>query len=304
MTTTLEPRRICAADTPEWKEARNKGIGASEAAAACGVSEWQSPLELYYRKRGELPPIEENFQMRFGKFAEPFIEREFEKQTGLRILERQPGLFAHPDYPHVLASPDDVIDCDTGLELKTIGTHRASEVLGEQYTDEVPLEWNTQAQQQMLVMGFQTVWFAVLVGGYDLRVYEVQRHERAIQRIQKKVTDLWQRIQTGNPPDMESHPNNLEMVRELFGEVKTGSVIDLSAEAAHAWLEFENRRSVIKDWCEQQDQLKARVLFEIGDNHAGRLPDGRYVRRAVIRKAEYTVPAQEYIEARAVKNLK
>ncbi|MCB1614397.1 MAG: YqaJ viral recombinase family protein, partial [Pseudomonadales bacterium] len=36
----------------DWLDVRRRGIGASEAAAACGISPYQSPLELWLIKTG------------------------------------------------------------------------------------------------------------------------------------------------------------------------------------------------------------------------------------------------------------
>jgi putative phage-type endonuclease len=301
MTTTLEPKFVCPANGPEWLQRRNEGLGASEAAAACGVSEWSTPLEVYYRKRGELPPIEENFAMRFGKFAEPFIEQEFEAKSGLRIIERQPGLFQHPEDLHVLASPDGITeDAEVGFEGKTINGLRAAKLLGEEYTDEAPVEWNLQCQQQMLVMGWRSVWIAALVGGAELRIYEIQRNEKLIQNLRRKLADLWGRIKSGNPPEWSEHRSNLQVVRDLYGEVQTGGIIELSDDAAAAWSGYEARNETIKTLKSEADNLKARVLYEVGENEAGLLPDGRYVRRKEVQRKGYTVEPSSYIDVRAV----
>lgn len=301
MSTTLEPKFLCSADDALWHTFREGGIGASESAAACGVSEWESPLALYYRKRGEIPKTEENFAMRFGKFAEPFIEREFEAKTGLVILERQPGLFCHREIPHILASPDGIIDdAEIGFEGKTINGMRAAKILGEEYTDEAPLEWNIQCQQQMLVMGWRKVFLAALVGGQELRIYEIERNDKLIRGIERKVSDLWQRIVDGNPPEMTDHPTNLDLVKQLYGEVETGSLIDLSPDGNEAWDQYETHAQLSREAKKEADKWKARVLMELGENEGGKLEDGRMVRRKVIDRAGYTVEPSSYIDVRAV----
>lgn len=301
MTTTTKPERLCAADDPNWLSLRNTGIGASETAAACGISPWQSARELYHRKRGELPPIEDNRYMRLGRKLEPVIADEFELETGLTIAERSPGLFSLSDSPHILATPDAIIDAGTLVEIKTMNDRRAKDSLGEIGSDEIPLEWNLQAQQQMLVMGAEQVYFAVLVGGSDFRVYEVIRHEGLIQSITDRVTDLWRRIQEGDPPPIEDHPSNLQLAKDLYREVR-GEVVTLSDAAVESWLRFETQRDLANEHKKLADQAKARVLMELGEAGAGELPDGRFVRRKLIEKAEYTVNATSYVDTRAVKS--
>lgn len=297
---TTAPKRLCSSTAPEWLAMRMQGISASDAPAACGVSEWSTPLELYFRKRGELPPIEDNRAMRLGRLLEPIVADEFEIETGLHIDERQPGLFADAEHSHILATPDAVIDGDTLLEIKTIGNHRAGE-LGEDGTDEIPWEWNIQAQQQLRVMGAKLCWFAVLVGGQDLRIYQVERHEVAIGRIVSKVSDLWERIQTGNPPEMsEGHRSNLDLARQLYGKVKEGEIIDLPESVIELWQHYEACAKESKRQENLAKSAKAEVLLHFQNAEAGQLPDGRWLRRKKIERAGYMVAPCEYIDLRAV----
>lgn len=303
MTTTLTPQRLCASTDPQWLDMRQKGIGASEAAAACGVSPWATPLELYHRKRGDLPPVQENRAMRFGSFVEPFIAGEFERETGLKIQTLQPGLFAHGGLSYVLATPDAVISEDELLEIKTMNDRRAWDNLGEQGTDEIPLEWNVQAQQQMAVMGARTCWFAVLVGGSDLRVYEINRHDVVIERVLSKVTELWNRIETANPPEaIPEHKTSLQLAKDLYGDV-TGEVITLSTEAAEAWEQYEDCTKQAGTLKKRADAAKAMVLMELENAGAGRLPDGRFVKRSIVNRKGYSVEPATYVTCKAVKEL-
>lgn len=301
MTTTIEPIKLCDADSPDWLSLRKTGISASEAAAACGISEWQTARELYHRKRGELPPIEDNRYMRLGRKLEPIIADEFEAETKIVIAERSPGLFQSSTTPHILATPDAIIDRDTLVEIKTMNDRRARDELGEVGSDEIPLEWNMQAQQQMLVMGAGQVYFAVLVGGADFRIYEVYRHDGLIESLTGRLSALWQMIESGVPPEIEDHRSNLALAKALYQEVEPGEVITLSEAAAESWAKFEACRDLSNEQKKLADQAKARVLMEIGEAGAGQLPDGRFVRRKLIEKAEYTVKASSYIDTRAVK---
>lgn len=302
--TKIKPTFICSANSPRWLELRNQGIGASEAAAACGISNWQTPLELYHRKRGQLPPIEENRAMRLGKKLEPIIASEFELETGLKVAVREPGLWASSESPHILATPDAMLSEDELLEIKTMNDRRAWEELGEEGTDEIPFEWNMQAQQQMYVMGASVCWFAVLVGGQDLRVFAIHRHDKAIAGLCRKLTEFWQRIESGQEPEFDpNHKTALQLAKELYGEVESGEVITLSTEAADAWEQYEDctqQAGVLK---KRADAAKAQVLMELESAEAGQLPDGRFVKRSVVNRKGYTVEPSSYVTCRAVKKL-
>ena len=48
----------------EWLAGRSQGIGASEAGTVVGLNPWCTPYQLWRRKKGIDPPVEENFAMR------------------------------------------------------------------------------------------------------------------------------------------------------------------------------------------------------------------------------------------------
>src|SRR5690606_22837425 len=59
--------------TPEWHSARSKGVGASEAAAVCGVSPYETPFEVWARKTGRIGKKESTPVMQLGTFCEPLL---------------------------------------------------------------------------------------------------------------------------------------------------------------------------------------------------------------------------------------
>lgn len=300
MTTTLAPKRLCGPNDPEWLSLRMRGISASEAGAACGVSDYATPLEIYHRKRGELPPIEPNRAMRKGSFMEPFIASEFELETGIKIVDHAPGLYCHSEFEWIMATPDRVIDeASTGLELKDMDPFIARDRLGVDWTDEIPDEWTMQAQQQMFVMGWQSVVFCVLVNR-DLRYFSVGRNETLLARMLSRESELWERIQAGVPPDPIDHETNLRLARDLFKDVKRGEVITLSDLSVGAWERYEELGKEIKHLESERNKAKASVLMELGNAEAGRLPDGRCVRRNLVHVKEYIVPEKQYVSCRAV----
>ena len=81
---------------------RTKYMGSGDAAAACGVSRFNTPLDVYLAKRGEPSDID-NFPIRFGTWNEPLVIAEFERQSGLKVADRQKHM-RHSDYRHYLSS--------------------------------------------------------------------------------------------------------------------------------------------------------------------------------------------------------
>lgn len=70
----------------EWLELRQVGIGGSDAAAACGLSHWKSPAQLYLEKTTEIEKEEsESEHLRQGRDFEDYVAQRFTEKTGKRL---------------------------------------------------------------------------------------------------------------------------------------------------------------------------------------------------------------------------
>ena len=70
----------------EWLDFRKKGIGASDAAAAIGISKYKSQVELYLEKTGQYQiefSEEAQERMDMGLAIEEFISQRYQEKTGL-----------------------------------------------------------------------------------------------------------------------------------------------------------------------------------------------------------------------------
>lgn len=138
--------------TPEWYAARNTGIGASEIAAAAGLSPYQTPLELYLRKRGEMPPFEGNDATRMGTLLEPVVKSEFKRITGLIPIDENPPMYRSRDRQWMTATPDMIVTETELAEFKT-ASWRMKSSWGDENSDAIPDQYLCQTQWQMAVVG-------------------------------------------------------------------------------------------------------------------------------------------------------
>jgi len=300
MTDTLAS--IAAPHTDEWHALRKTGIGASEAAAACGLSSYKTPLDLYLDKTGQIDPFKGNDATRLGNLLEPVIESEFVTRTGIKVIESPMGLFRSRFHPFMLATPD--ADCeDRALgEWKSTTFRRAAE-LGEQESDNLPADWICQCQQQMHVMNRQLVHVAVLIDGRTLKTYQVERNDRLIEGIISAERELWDRCINHDPPEPDfEHSRTPQLIRDMYGIVEAGDAIELSDDAAWWWQCRKDIMATIREKTKQADDLKAKVLHEIGNSSGGILPGtGKMVRRKEVTRKGYTVEEKYLIDVREVK---
>lgn len=289
-----------APDDQAWHEMRLKGIGASESAAAAGLSEYMSPRELYHLKRGELEPQSDTDAMRRGRALEPLIVQEFEFATQLRVKQYPVDTITHPEHETIFATPDAELEDNEGLECKST-TWRMAHHLGSTGTDEIPNVWLCQAQQQMAVTGWERVHVAVWIDVQTLRTFIVERNDSAIALLIDSDLEMWEKIQAGTPPDEAWDSRSLSLMKKLYKDVQAGDICTLSRELKELWGQQVKLRENAEELIDEADGLKARVLDEIGNAQFAPL-DGKYmIRRKIIDKQAYTVYPKPYVDARRVK---
>jgi len=136
-------------------ELRRTGIGASEAAAAIGLSPYKTPIDLWLEKTSTEPPNRDWYKpgkpAYFGTLIEDVIADTYAAIHDVKL--RRTHTLAHPTYDFILATPDrEIVGQKKLLECKASSPWRSD--WGEEYTDEIPTEYVVQCHQQMAVRGW------------------------------------------------------------------------------------------------------------------------------------------------------
>ena len=291
-----------AASESAWHEARRRCIGASEAAAALGLSPYMTRRELYHRKRGEPPPTDDTLATRRGRSFEPWIVDAYKHATAARILAYPCRHYTLADYPHIGATPDAIVAHGQAaafpLEAKRPGWRRAAD-FGPDGSDEIPVDYACQAQQQMLITGADRCDVAAMFDAETLHVYTVRRSERLISAIIEAETDLWERIQTGRPPAIDyTHANALDLAKSLY-PVDEARTIDLSADGLELWRQLRKTRDAQRDAEKRADALEAELRELMAGASIARFPRGKaYLEIRQYPPALYTQADVEEIAAK------
>lgn len=286
--------------TAEQQDLRESGIGASECAAACGLSKYEQTFDLYRKKTGEADPVELNRDILFGQFMESGGIRYWEALRETPVEYPLPTV-RHPKYPYMLATPDAKIGPRRGLEFKTMDFFRFRQLEMHGIAEVIP-EYLLQVQHQMECMDWDSIVIAIMVGK-DLHDVEVERNERLQSVIVEREGVFWDHVERRVPPEIDfSRGDSLRCVQALYPEVTNDLVVTLSDDASAQWKEYEALGKTIKDANERRDSIKARVLAEIGDNYAGLLSGSeKMLRRKWVEPTSYTVERKGYFDFRAVK---
>lgn len=290
MTATITLATRPNLDREAWLADRRQRIGASEAAAALGLSPFESPRELYLRKIGELPDAEENEAMLWGNILEPVIAAEYARRTGNAVSRCQVELRAEHGGAPLGATLDGLTEAGWPVEFKTINAWSAREI-GEEETDELPPHWLVQGHQQMLLAQADRVDFAILVGGQRLEIRTVTRNEALLGQMLLMLPAFWGHVQRREPPPLQ-HRADRQIMHLIYpgceGEVDLG---DGDAEDVERW---QSLGAEIRAAETRREDFKASILERLGNAARGRLPDGRIVTRRIQVMPDQTITRKGY----------
>jgi predicted phage-related endonuclease len=189
--------------TAEQKQTRKHGVGGSEVFAALGKDPRCSRLELYLRKLGEMPEpnLDDDERIRFGRLLEPVITQEFARRIGQVVMPS--ATLVHPTLP-LVGTPDGWMPAlARGVEIKTADKHEAAD-FGEPGTDQVPIRYLVQCAGYMALTDAASWYLCVLIGGNDLRIYEIPRDKELESAILAGVSEFWQHVAERKPPNPET----------------------------------------------------------------------------------------------------
>lgn len=282
---TLQPgATLPGLSDPEWAARRRKGLGASEAPMALGVSPYGTPIELYLRKTGRWAEPEVTEAMELGLELEPVLARLYQRRSG-RAIRQQQVFVGGTDRPHLLATLDAVNDRDEPVEFKTISAWKAKDV-GEEGTDDLPEHWIVQAHQQMYLWGASGMDFAVLVGGQQFKILRVERHEAILHAMLPRLDEFWRCVVERIEPEWAGFGPvpDPKVFAALYPGCSGEVALDESAAAAaDHWQQLGKDIQALHD---ERDAAKAYLLSRLGEAAYGTLPDGRRIKRSVTTIAE------------------
>jgi putative phage-type endonuclease len=244
---TVRQRKIT--DREEWLKWREPNINASEAGALFGIDQYCTPLMLYHRKLGTIPPEEENNAMRRGRWLEPAVlGATAEERPDLEIT--QPGLYFDDPALRIGCTPDGfATEKKTGrkgvVQAKTVAAHVWKEWMttGEL---ESPLAYELQTMVEAVHTGradFALLSFMILdYCRIDLKIVEVPIVTKTWDAFVKRAKQFWVNLEKGIAPPVSGDDSAL--IKQLYpGE--PGAQIDLTGN------------NMLPELLEKHDELKA-----------------------------------------------
>ena len=321
--------------TDEWFEKRRETIGASEASAVCGLSRWAQPLTVYQRKvEGGEQKREMTEEQRMGHRFESGILDEYDYRTD-QLLVRKVPMLIHEKHKFISATPDAIAvphfvsnthpsgpgftyrSCMKDVNDHSFSSYKMGEVVwvcdvgsiaakpsrkpndwGDEGTDDIPVEYIMQAQQQMAVINAERCDIPCLhFHSGKVKVYSVDRNEDIISEIVKASAEMMERIENRDPPEANwAHSGTLDLMKAMYDVTESSK--ELTHLSVSLWDEMEVWKSQRNAIDKRIKSNKARILDELGECADGMLPDGRQIRRRMVQRKETTIPAYKYMSLR------
>lgn len=253
----------------EWLKHRRSGIGGSDAAAIAGLNPWKSPIEVYYDKLGELPPIKDNERMYWGRVLEDVVASEFTERTGKRTRRRN-AILQHPKHGFMIANIDrEIVGEKIGLECKTVGEYSKD----GWKEDKVPEQYIIQCQHYMAVTGYKGWWIAALIGGNKFVYKYIERDDVIISALIELESQFWDMVQSQTPPPMDGSDSAGNVLKLLYPESIADTSVELPSEAKELILNRDALKRQVKELeflvADAENKLKAML----GESETGRIGD-------------------------------
>jgi putative phage-type endonuclease len=184
--------------TPEQLKARKSGLGGSDAAAACGVDPWRTPMQLWEDKTDPDYFTPENDAMRMGTLTEPVVRQLYADATG-RVVTTPSEMIRSATVPFMFAHLDGVASGTRNVQCKTA---RSKTGWGEYGSSDIPLNYMCQVQHEMFVAGLDVTDIPVLFGmGFEFVIYTVEADRELQDELVKREREFWEAVTSRTPPD-------------------------------------------------------------------------------------------------------
>ena len=243
-------------------EARSKGIGSSDAAAAVGMSRWTTQVELWLEKTGrvERPDIGDKEFVHFGNILEDVIAKEYSRRSGNKVRRKKTPYVRQVGILPMVANIDRLITLSGSpiLECKNTSAYMSGE-----WSDHPPEDYRIQVEHQLITAEKHDAVIAALVGGNTYVEFELERHDGMSEFLVAKETEFWQHVLDDTHPQ----PISAADVVALF-PVDTGQVVIASPELEEIHEELMSIRGTLGRLTKQKKELVEQMQMEMKEGES------------------------------------
>lgn len=255
-------------DRREWLRHRESGIGSSEVGTILGLNPYETPYQLWRRKKGLDAPKVENFAMRAGHYLEDAVSLFYRDETGKEIIKSSAGdwLIVNKEKEYLRVSPDRTFwipgmpksDRNKGiLECKTT----QMEVDG----DSLPQHWFCQLQYQLGVAELEQGAIAWLTMGREFGYRDMLFDKEFYDYMIEEVDRFWTDNIVGN---IEPIAINVDDVLLKNPRHVAGKYVEADEELIQCCTELKEIREELSALDTRKKDIETAIKMALGDAEA------------------------------------
>lgn len=261
--TVIKPK-----DRNEWLEYRKSGIGSSEVATILGLNPWETPYQLWRRKKGLDPAKNETFAMKAGHYLEDAVAQFWHDETGCEIIKSSAGdwLIRDNERPYLQVSPDRTFWL--AGEKKNLSNKGILECKTTQLqisADDLPKHWFCQVQYQLGVAGYRHGSLAWLCSGREFGYKDIALVPDFYGWIVEEVEKFWTDNILGN---QEPVATNVQDVLLKFNRHTDGKIVEISDEIFEAYNGLKEVKKQLTELETRKEELESKIKIGFGDAEA------------------------------------
>lgn len=260
----MATKKLTFKNREEWLEARSLGIGASEVGTILGVNPWETPYQLWRRKKGLDAPKQENFAMKAGHYLEDAVSKFFSDETGAHIIQssKDDFMYVNVDKPFLRVSPDRTFWREgvthneankSILECKTTQMDIDS--------NEIPPYWYCQIQTNLGVAEKEDGALAWLCSGRKFGYADIRFDPDFYAYIKEKLEQFWTDYIHGEkePPATTIDDVCLKFPRSI------GKAVEVNDEVMAAVNEIRMLKPQLDELTKKKKELEDSIKTFMGD---------------------------------------
>lgn len=289
-------------NTEEWLAQRQKYIGGSEVAALYNASPYMTHFELWNIKAGKIDaPDLGGERVEAGQFFEAAIAEWAKHKWGMQLRK----VHRHTPHPTVegMAASLDYEAYGDGSYLPTEIKNVDGLVFKESWESEgqtilrVPDHILLQCQQQMACTKAKQCWLIVCVAGNRLYRLLMDRDDKVIAQMEKRVNAFWQSIKDGEAPEPDFTKDGKTISKLALS--LTGEALDLtdSNRAPILVEEYAAGALMEKEGKAKKDAAKAEIEHLMGDASSAITTTGK-ISRFKVKGGPVAYERKPYISTR------
>lgn len=282
-------------DRDEWLKERRNGIGGSDIVRIIDrpFPVWANKMGLDFDRNDD-----ETDAMWLGNVLEDHIVQWLRNEFPVLGITgyKDKMLYAHDEYDWARYTPDGratksiTNDIHYVLECKYVGAG-----MRKNWVDGIPQYVQDQVQWGMFVMGYPMALVGAVVGG-ERKYGWVERDEKRIKFLFDVGQEFWGLVQSETPPAVDGSEQTSDLISRMNPEVVT-QTIQLSNDLWGMDQEYDGIVEQIKELEDRKNEIRNKVLLELGENAIGQLPNSVWTRSKSTRKA-YVVAEKEIVTLR------